>query len=63
MIKGALLNSENSVKRIVEESKDDYLIDLWDEMRADRYILSKELEKDSLNRKLNVDSLQKVIYN
>ncbi len=63
MMKGALLNSENSVKRIVEESKDDSLIDLWDEMRADRYILSKELEKDSLNRKLNVDSLQKVIYN
>jgi len=63
MMKGALLNSENSVKRIVEESNDDSLIDLWDEMRADRYILSKELEKDSLNRKLNVDSLQKVIYN
>ncbi len=63
MIKGALLNSENSVKRIVEESKDDSLIDLWDEMRTDRYILSKELEKDSLNRKINVDSLQKVIYN
>ena len=62
MIKGALLNSENSVKRVIEESKDASLKNLWEEMRADRYILSKVLEKDSLYRKLNADSLQKVIY-
>jgi len=62
MMKGALLNSEKSVKRVVEKSQDESLKELWDKMKADRYIMSKELEKDSLNRKLNVDSLQKVIY-
>ena len=61
-MKGALLSSENSVKRVIEESKDKALIDIWDEMKADRYIMSKELEKDSLDRKLDVDSLQKTIY-
>lgn len=39
MLKGALLNSENSVKRVIEESKDTSLKDLWEEMKADRYIL------------------------
>ena len=63
MMKGALLNSESSVKRVIEESKDASLKDLWEELRADRYILSKQLEKDSLERKLNIDSLQNVIYN
>ena len=62
MMKGALLNSENSVKRVIEESKNDALKDLWAELKADRYILAKSLEKDSLYRKLNTDSLQKVIY-
>ena len=62
IIKGALLNSENSIKNIVEESKDTRLRDLWTELKADRYILAKILEKDSLYRKLNADSLQKVIY-
>jgi len=62
-IKGALLSSENSVKRIIQESKDYELKDLWEELRADKYILSKQLEKDSLDRRLNTDSLQNVIYN
>lgn len=62
MMKGALLNSENSVKRVIEESKDDVLKNLWAELKADRYILAKNLEKDSLYKKLNADSLQKVIY-
>ena len=62
MMKGALLNSENSVKRVIEESKDDVLKNLWVELKADRYILAKNLEKDSLYKKLNADSLQKVIY-
>ena len=62
IMKGALLNSENSVKRVIEESKNDALKDLWAELKADRYILAKSLEKDSLYRKLNTDSLQKVIY-
>lgn len=62
MMKGALLNSENNVKRVIEESKNDALKDLWAELKADRYILAKSLEKDSLYRKLNTDSLQKVIY-
>ena len=62
MMKGTLLNSENSVKRVIEESKNDALKDLWAELKANRYILAKSLEKDSLYRKLNTDSLQKVIY-
>lgn len=62
MMKGALLNSENGVKRVIEESKNDALKDLWAELKADRYILAKSLEKDSLYRKLNADSLQNVIY-
>ena len=62
MMKGALLNSENSVKRVIEESKNDTLINLWAELKADKYILAKNLEKDSLYRKNNADSLQKVIY-
>ena len=63
MMKGALLNSENNVKAVIEKSKDATLKDLWEELRADKYILSKQLEKDSLNRLLNTDSLQNVIYN
>ena len=63
LIKGALLNSENSVRRIINESEDTSLKDLWEELRADRYILNKELEKDSLGRRINIDSLQNVIYN
>ena len=63
IMKGALLNSENSVKRFIDDSKDKSLKNMWDEMKSDRYILSKELQRDSLERKLNVDSLQKVIYN
>ena len=62
MMKGALLNSENSIKKVIEESKDDTLKSLWAELKADRYIFAKSLEKDSLYRKLNADSLQKVIY-
>ena len=63
LLKGALLNSENSIRRIINESNDASLNILWEELRADKYILSKQLEKDSLNRLLNTDSLQNVIYN
>ena len=62
MMKGALLNSENSVRCVINESYDASLKDLWEELNADRYILNKQLEKDSLARKLNTDSLQNVIY-
>lgn len=62
-MKGALLNSENNVKAVIEDCKDAALKDLWEELRADKYILSKQLEKDSLNRLLNTDSLQNMIYN
>ena len=61
MMKGALLSSENGVKRVIEESKDAALMDLWEELRADRYILSKCFERDSTETSLNVDSLQRVI--
>ena len=63
IMKGALLNSENSVRRFIDDSEDKSLKSMWDEMKSDRYILSKELQRDSLERKLNVDSLRKVIYN
>lgn len=61
MIKGALLSSENGVKRVIEDSRDASLMDLWEELRAERYILSKCLEKGSLETKHNIDSLQRVI--
>ena len=62
LIRGALLNSENNLRRVINERHDASLNKIWEELKADRYILSKEIEKDSLSRKLNVDSLQKVIY-
>ena len=63
LIKGALLNSENSLRRVINESNDASLNKIWEELRVDKYILSKELERDSLDRRLNTDSLQNVIYN
>ena len=63
MTKGALLTSENIVKKVIEESNDDALEDLWDELKTDRTVLSKELEKDVQSRRLNVDSLQARIDN
>ena len=62
LIRGALLNSENNLRRVINERHDASLNKIWEELKADRYILSKEIEKDSLSRKLNVDSLKKVIY-
>ena len=62
LIRGALLNSENNLGRVINESHDASLNKIWEELKANRYILSKEIEKDSLSRKLNVHSLQKVIY-
>ena len=62
LIRGALLNSENNLRRVINERHDASLNKIWEELKADRYILSKQIEKDSLSRKLNVDSLQKVIY-
>lgn len=59
LIRGALLNSENNLRRVINERHDASLNKIWEELKADRYILSKEIEKDSLSRKLNVDSLQK----
>ena len=63
LMKGALLNSENSVRRVIYDSNDPAFKDLWEELRADRYILNKQLGKDSIDRKINIDSLQNVIYN
>ena len=62
LIRGALLNSENNLRRVINESHDASLNKIWEELKANRYILSKQLEKDSLVRKTNVDSLQIVIY-
>lgn len=62
LIRGALLNSENNLRRVINERHDASLNKIWEELKANRYILSKQLEKDSLVRKTNVDSLQKVIY-
>ena len=61
MLKGALLSSEDGVKRVIEESKDSSLVDLWEELRSERYILSRCLEKNSTGRSLNIDSLQREI--
>lgn len=61
MMKGALLQSENEVKNVIAESNDAALSDLWEELQMDRYILSKQVEKDSITRTLDVDSLKKVI--
>lgn len=61
MMKGALLQSENEVKNVIANSKDTSLTYLWEELQMDRYILSKQIERDSITRTLNVDSLQKVI--
>ncbi len=62
LIRGALLNSENNLRRVINEKHDASLNKIWEELKANRFILSKEIEKDSLSRKLNVDSLQKMIY-
>ena len=62
LIRGALLNSENNLRRVINEKHDASLNKIWEELKANRFILSKEIEKDSLVRKTNVDSLQKVIY-
>ena len=62
LLKGALLNSENSIRRIINESNDTTLNKIWEELRADKYILSKQMEKDSVYRNLNTDSLQNVVY-
>jgi len=62
MIKGALLTSEDGVKKVIDESKDASLVDVWEELRINRYILSKCKEKDSTEYRLNIDSLQKIIY-
>lgn len=61
MMKGALLQSENEVKHVITQSNDTSLKDLWEELQMDRYILNKQVERDSITRTLNVDSLQKVI--
>ena len=62
IIKGALLNSENSIKRIISESNDSSLKKLWEDLRANKYILSKRIEKDSAYMKLQIDSLQDIVY-
>lgn len=61
MMKGALLKSENEVKNVISNSNDATLTDLWEELQMDKYILSKQVERDSITRTLNVDSLQRVI--
>ena len=63
LIKGALLNSEKIVNRLIRESNDASLNNIWLKLRAEKYILSKQLESDSMDRQSNTDSLQNVIYN
>ena len=63
MMKGALLNSENSVKNVVDNSKDESLKDTWDELKADRYLLSKLSEKETQVTKHKADSLATKIKN
>lgn len=62
LMKGALLNSEKSVRHVISENRDASLKELWEELCADRFILDKQMEKKASERKLNTDSLQKVIY-
>ena len=62
IVKGALLDSEYGIKRVINESQDAYVKDLWERLRVGKYFLSKQLEKDSLSGTVSVDSLQNVIY-
>lgn len=61
LMKGALLNSENSVRHVISENRDASLKELWEELCANRFILDKQMEKEASERKLDTDSLQKVI--
>ena len=61
LIKGALLNSENSVKRLIEESKDEQLKKLWEKLRINRYLLKQVQEKKSFEKRCNEDSLYAII--
>lgn len=61
LMKGALLTSENSVRLVIDKSCDDTLKELWEEFKADKYILGKLLERKPIERKHNTDSLQNVI--
>jgi tetratricopeptide (TPR) repeat protein len=62
MIKGALLQSEYNMRYVISESRETSLKELWEELRSDRFILKKQKEKVAAERKLNTDSLQKIIY-
>ena len=61
MMKGAILSAENGVKRVIVESHDASLARLWDELRTNRYILSRRMKAGEAESRLKVDSLQKVI--
>ena len=62
LTKGALLNSEYSIKRVVNESNDANLTRIWDELCASRFVLEKQLRNDTLYKDRRIDSLQNVIY-
>ena len=62
LTKGALLNSEYSIKRVINESNDANLTRIWEELCVNRYILEKQLRSDSHSKDSHIDSLQNVIY-
>ena len=63
LIKGALLNSENSVYRLIGESNDASLKKLWEDLRISRYQLSQHQGNGVHERNINMDSLQTIINN
>ncbi len=61
LYKGLLLNAELETKNIISKSNDKQLISLYDEMKQNRMMLNKLLEKPVSERFMNADSLSRVI--
>jgi CHAT domain-containing protein/tetratricopeptide (TPR) repeat protein len=59
--KGLLLNAETELRQIILESGNDDAISAIDELRANRLMLNKQLEKPISERTLSTDSLNQVI--
>ena len=61
MMKGALLSSEKSVRRIIKDSGDNTINALWERMKSYRAILKQKMNKQSQKSKSNIDMLQNVV--
>ena len=59
--KGLLLNAEMEMKKLLQESGDSAIMELYDAMRMNKMILNKQLEKPIKERFLDTDSLQRLI--